>query len=200
MATRQLKQELLTFDNDASACYDRIIPVLALMASRRVGMPLLPCVLVANVLSSVIYSTKVGPGLAEGTYQHTITHPIYGTGQGSCALPVFWLLLSLILITVLRKHHVGMKFSSPNGTMTAQHPIDRLVDGTTIGTNEAGELESLLQAGAKIAQEWESLLFLSGGTLVKKCLFLSHWLGVERRYWENDGSGGVFDSTHLQRH
>ncbi len=31
--TQQNKTELITFDNDASSCYDRILPVLAAMAS-----------------------------------------------------------------------------------------------------------------------------------------------------------------------
>jgi hypothetical protein len=36
---RTLKHNLARFDNDASACYDRIIVALAMLAARRCGMP-----------------------------------------------------------------------------------------------------------------------------------------------------------------
>jgi hypothetical protein len=36
---RQLKHNLARFDNDASACYDRIIVALGMLAARRCGMP-----------------------------------------------------------------------------------------------------------------------------------------------------------------
>jgi hypothetical protein len=34
-----LKHNLARFDNDASACYDRIIVALGMLAARRCGMP-----------------------------------------------------------------------------------------------------------------------------------------------------------------
>ena len=37
--TRQLRTNLGTFDNDAKSCYDRIINGLAMIVSRRLGMP-----------------------------------------------------------------------------------------------------------------------------------------------------------------
>ncbi len=38
LVTNQENTELITFDNDASLCYDRILPVLVALASCRVGM------------------------------------------------------------------------------------------------------------------------------------------------------------------
>ncbi len=37
--SRLLKTNLARFDNDASACYDRIIVALGMLAARRLGMP-----------------------------------------------------------------------------------------------------------------------------------------------------------------
>ena len=37
--SRLLKVNLARFDNDASACYDRIIVMLGMLAARRCGMP-----------------------------------------------------------------------------------------------------------------------------------------------------------------
>ncbi len=65
VVTRQNKTELVTFDNDAKSCYDRILPLLAAMASRRVGMPLIPCQLFTRNLEGMKYLTKAGEGVSD---------------------------------------------------------------------------------------------------------------------------------------
>ena len=68
VVTRQDKTELVTFNNDAKSCYDRILPVLAVMASRGVGMPLIPCQLFTKNLAGMKYYTKVGDGIGKEWY------------------------------------------------------------------------------------------------------------------------------------
>ncbi len=135
-------------------------------------MPPLPCILVAHILSTMVYHTKSGAGLASQPYCNSAAHPIYGTGQGSCASPIFWLLLSLVLIAALQKRHTGMSFQTPDGKIVTDRPIDRIVDDTTVGANVAPAGTSILEEGRRVARDWETLLFLSGGTLApKKCFF-----------------------------
>ncbi len=172
--THQNKTELITFDNDAKSCYDRILSLLAAMASRRVGMPLIPCQLFTRSLEGMKYYTKVGRGLCESWYKHNEAYPIYGTGQGSCASPVVWTLISVVLINALQHLHQGMIFQTPDGKTVTKRPIDGFVDDTTIGTNMAGEHQTCLQEAQELARTWEHLLFLSGGTLAREKCFYYH--------------------------
>ncbi len=186
--TRQNKTELLTFDNDASACYDQILPVLAAMASRRVGMQLIPCQLFTRSLQGMKYFTKVGEGVGDHCYRHTPAFPIYGTGQGSCASPVAWILISVVLINTLRSLHTGMSFSLPDGWIVSSCPIDGIVDDTTIGTNTQGKHNSCLEEAQELAEDWECLLFLSGGTLAHNKCFFYH---IDWTWW--DGKATMTD-------
>jgi hypothetical protein len=43
------------------------------------------------------------------TYQHSYETPIHGTGQGSCASPTKWLLISIILMDCLSELGGGMR-------------------------------------------------------------------------------------------
>ncbi len=74
-----------------------------------------------------------------------------------------------------------MVFHSPDGTITTDRLIDGLVDDTTIGTNTSGDNTTCLEEAQDLAQMWEHLLFLSGGTLARDKCFFYH-LDWE---WEN---------------
>ena len=64
-----------------------------------------------------------------------------------------------------------MCFSGSDGSCRL---IDGIVNDTTVRMNVALEGLSLLEAGWKVAQDWESLLFLLGGTFARKKCFLSY--------------------------
>ncbi len=65
-----------------------------------------------------------------------------------------------------------MEFHSPDGKISTSHPINGIVDDTTVEANVSPAGVSVLEEGHAIAQEWENLLFLSGGTLARnKCFF-----------------------------
>jgi hypothetical protein len=55
---RILKHDLFRFDNDASACYDRIIVALGMLAARRCGMPDNAIRLHAEALQFMKYTVK----------------------------------------------------------------------------------------------------------------------------------------------
>ncbi len=181
VVTNQEKSELITFDNDASSCYDRILPVIAALASRRVGMTSVACQLMNQCLAGMKYFTRAGEGVSEHWYRHSPAFPIYGTGQGSCASPVVWILISVVLINALKALHRGMVFTSPDGGTVSSRPIDGIVDDTTIGTNVKGNNQTCLEEAQDLARAWEHLLFLSGGTLAREKCFFYH---IQWK-WEN---------------
>jgi hypothetical protein len=50
-----------TFDNDAKACFDRIIPAPTSLCSRQLGMPRSVCHLYPDLLSNASDVLKMGP-------------------------------------------------------------------------------------------------------------------------------------------
>ena len=76
------------FDNDASsACYDRILVPLAMLAARRWGMPVNSVELHAKTLEAMQYTVKTNYGISDQGYKGTTDEPLFGTGQGSGASP-----------------------------------------------------------------------------------------------------------------
>ena len=78
------------------------------------------------------------------------------------------------MISALQSRHTGMDFKNLDNTIITSHLIDGIVDDTTVRSNVSPTGVSLIDEGHKIAQEWESLLFLSGDTLARKKCFFYH--------------------------
>ena len=178
------KQNLARFDNDASACYDRIIVNLAMLAARRCGMPLNAIQTHAEALQFMQYTVKTVYGVSAESYQGTPFAPLFGTGQGSGASPAAWLSLVVLLMNTLdRLIPERMEFSTP----THQHTrlMDAFVDDTSLGFTDTGVLScpDLIKRLADIAQTWEQLLSYSGGSLnLKKCSwYVMYWEWLEGR-------------------
>ncbi len=147
-----------------------------------------PCQLFACSLAGMKYYTKAGEGIGESWYRHLDALPIYGMGQGSCALPVVWTLISVVLINTLCKLHKGMTFTTPDGKINTERPIEGLINDTTIGTNTAGNNSSCLSKVQELTKSWEHFLFLSGGMLARDKCFYYH---ID---WEwNEGKAQMID-------
>jgi hypothetical protein len=82
-----LKLNMASFDNDASACYDRIIIALGMLVAQRLGMPDNAVRCHAQALQMMKYTIKSIYGISEHNYHGTPFEPLFGTGQGSGASP-----------------------------------------------------------------------------------------------------------------
>lgn len=170
-----LKHNLTRFDNDASACYDRIIVALAMLAARRCGMPEHAVQTHADALRLMRYTVKTtAHGVSGQNYSGTAFEPLFGTGQGSGASPAAWLSLIVIMLnTFERLVPERMHFDSPDGTITNSRIVDAFVDDTSIGFTDASgssDFEGLVCRLQEISQTWEHILHLSGGSLnLKTC-------------------------------
>jgi hypothetical protein len=98
-----LKHNLARFENDASACYDRIIVALAMLAARRCGMPEHSIQTHADVLRLMKYTVKTVHGVSEQNYSGTVFEPLFGTGQGSGASPAVWLSLVVVMLNTFER-------------------------------------------------------------------------------------------------
>ena len=193
---RILKHDFLRFDNDASACYDRIIIALGMLAARKCGMPAHAIRTHAEALEFMRYKVKTIFGISSDNYHGTPFAPLFGTGQGSGASPAVWLTLVVILLQTLdRIVPDRMHFASIQGDFEHSRLTDAFVDDTSMGfTSRSNDttLEDLVKRLQIIAQTWEHLLFLSGGKLnLSKC----SWYAIR---WEWEKGRPAIRSTQLE--
>ena len=71
---RILKHDLARFDNDASACYDRIIIALAMLAARRCGMPNNAIQVHSDALQFMQYTVKTIHGISSEIITGPLLH------------------------------------------------------------------------------------------------------------------------------
>ena len=69
-------------DDDASACYDRILTSLNGLENRRWGMPFRMSQFTTKFIESQIYSIQTGSGVSNFTYKFERDKQIQGSGQG----------------------------------------------------------------------------------------------------------------------
>ena len=85
--SRLSRPALLTMDNDANACYDRIICNLAMLISQYHGMPPNACAMQAATLKQTKFHLRTALGISKQHYKHSLEKPIYGSGQDSNSSP-----------------------------------------------------------------------------------------------------------------
>lgn len=95
--SRISRRMFLQTNYDASACYDRNIPNLAMHASRKFGVEKTVTQSNGYRLLNAKYHIRTRLGLSDSSYSHTVDMPIYGTGQGSGNSPMIWCFLSSLL-------------------------------------------------------------------------------------------------------
>lgn len=170
---RVLKINYVRFDNDASACFDRIIVALGMLAARRCGMPKNAVRSHAKSLELMRYTVKTVYGISETSYRGTPFEPLFGTGQGSGASPAVWLTLVVLLLNTLdRIIPDRISFRSADGSIIHSRLVDAFVDDTALGFTDRGSrsFAELVSSLETIAQTWEKLLHYSGGALnLSKC-------------------------------
>jgi rhamnose utilization protein RhaD (predicted bifunctional aldolase and dehydrogenase) len=89
---------LATMDNDAKSCYDRIICNLAMIISQHFGVKSKTARTQATTLKKMQFHRRKALSDLEKYYSHSEETLVHGTGQGSCASPSLWLLISSILM------------------------------------------------------------------------------------------------------
>jgi hypothetical protein len=128
---KMTKNPLAGFENDASACYDRIIMNLVSAIFDRMGVPQGPLRLQEQTLLKVVHFLKTGFGTSKSSYTSDSIHRIYGVGQGSKAGPVTWVAVSSLLFEAQDILGTGLSFQNPSRTLSHQRHSDGFVDDTT---------------------------------------------------------------------
>ena len=174
-----------TFDNDAQACYDRIVTSLVNLVSLALGMPVTACTLRSSLLQHFRHRIKTASGISEDEYLSSVDYVLYGECQGTRWAPAAWFLISTLLMSCMPDKSNGLQFLDPQQRTTAARIMDGFVDDTTAWVND---FRRSLQDGYTIhdlrtdlqrtAQWWEELLHATGGRLETGKCFLSNALGI----------------------
>jgi hypothetical protein len=114
--SRLTRRTFLQTNYDATACYDRIIPNLAMLASRRFGVAKEVTQSNASTLQKAQYHIRTELGLSDSFYCHTQDAPIYGTGQGSGNSPMIWCFLSSLLFDCYELRAHPANYCNPDWT------------------------------------------------------------------------------------
>jgi hypothetical protein len=175
-----------TFDNDAKACYDRIIPSMTSVCAQRLGMKPVNVRLHTRTLQQAKYRLKTLLGTSETSYSKTKENPLYGLGQGSTAAAFAWAVISAVILQLMKLLR-GIQFSNPTGTINVQRLMDAFVNDSTRWNNRFKEslqnrsrnyIRQIVSDLSHTAQTWEKLLYSTGGALgLSKCFYyLVPWI------------------------
>jgi hypothetical protein len=172
-----------TFDNDAKACYDRIIPSMTSFCAQSLGMKQVNVVgLHARTLQQAKYRLKTSLGTSETSYSNTKENPLYGLGQGSTAAAFAWAVISAVILKLMKLLR-GIQFSNPTGTINVKCVMDAFVDDSTSWNNRFQESlqnrsrnysRQIASDLSHTAQTWKKLLYSTRGALeLSKCFYSS---------------------------
>jgi hypothetical protein len=169
--SRATRKPIVFTNYDATACYDRIIPNLGMLASQKFGAH--PSVTLSNAstLENADYRVSTALGLSTTGYTHTNSQPIYGTGQGSANSTAIWCFLSSALFDCYDSKAALATYSSPASARPISVGMVGFVDDCNGQTNlfeedgSSDTVQKLVKQAQHNAQTWNDTLTASGGAL-----------------------------------
>ena len=191
------------FDCDATGCYDRILPPLATVHLRALGLDSSIATFLARLMFTAKRYVKTQHGVSVNSIRTTREHPLFGIGQGNGGGPAIWLAHLTVMFTALAAICQGFIVHCVEGITHLITVGTGYVDDVTLFvTLENTEQQTERHVKRKIkfmATQWERLLFLTGGKLeLTKCF----WMPITWAWKKGDPilsrsrSGGV--ELHLK--
>ena len=159
--TARIHQQIIAIQqNDASACYDRIIANHVSTNSLREETKKRVCKLRANTLHYTNFHIQTSLGTSKESYSHQ-QYPIHGSGQGSGSAGNEFTFISVPIIKTIEDAHPGWYSTNPNNSNKWETHMSVFVNDsrnfvttTQITHSNSPELCKLLQYAA---QSWEYL-------------------------------------------
>jgi ribonuclease HI len=189
----QTKTKFCIFDNDATACYDRMTVLLSSLISRNHGVPRSCCELLAATLTSMSYHIATAHGTSSKQYTNSQAMALQGTGQGQALSGPIWTAHHNILHKCYKKIATAARFVDPTGTHQHQSYTGSFVDDAKLYCNNDNEDDNpepaivwnniknisdhnLMARAQANAQHWEKLLHTLGGKISKE---KSHYMTIK---------------------
>ncbi len=161
-----MRQTLL--ENNAIACYDRVIVNLSSAISQAYGVPHEACKAISETLTHMMYHVKTSAGISDGHYKHTIETPVHGIGQGAGWSGPVWTFHTDILVKIMNKQANGFSFDGPRSDMPRTGTVEGFVDDMNAAVNSWNSEITMEHLQAKLqhdTQKWTDLIHATGGKL-----------------------------------
>ncbi len=190
MATSAVLQKILTvdqlrlerraggiFDCDASGCFDRILPPLASVHMRAMGLHQSIGTLVARLMFQARRYVKTHHGVSKRNIRTTKKNVLHGIGQGNGGGPAMWIAHLTIMFAAISSVCSGFVLTCIQKLKTAMSVGTGYVDDVTLGLSiprDQSQTEHKVYRHIKrMAQTWEKLLYITGGRLeLSKCFWV----------------------------
>jgi len=180
---RHYAEPAALIDNDAKACYDRLIPVILSYSLIRLGLPKHLTRFMCSWLQVCKYHIKLAHGISEHSYHSTIDKMLFGTGQGTGWSPPNWAAISDIISDAMDEDTPGMRLVHPDNVTFSVRSFDAFVDDANGGITSDGMImytpknvnsvplmQNIFEQIQANVEHYSKLLFTSGGKLaLHKC-------------------------------
>jgi hypothetical protein len=151
---------LVKFNNDATACFDRILLHLLNLCLKLFGMPKKLTTILGKLLQVARYTIKTRIGISKQTCNHTDESPAFRSGQGSAASAQGWGKIVSVLFDIHNKYGHGCTYGYPWRLHSTIIGMLGFVDDSNI-TNNGEEWETVKDIIIRTlhdAQLWNDLL------------------------------------------
>jgi hypothetical protein len=177
--TWMMQQTYAQINYDAQACYNRIIPNLAITVSQRYGMLQKELNIFHHTLMQMKYIVKIGVTISKSSYGSNNTPLFFDSGQGSVNSPDIWTMLSSELIKIHEEMRKGAQYSDPSQVHKIAMHMTAYVNDTNLHFSCNNNLQEpeIHTSLTHIASTWEKVLHVLGGQLSNaKCTYyLNKW-------------------------
>ena len=184
--SHQKRMDAAFLDNDAKACYDRIVPSLAGIETRKWGLSKKTVDITRSIIENQQFKVKTAHGVSGTSYQYSNDDQLYGVGQGLGWSGAIWMATSNTICDVLKAKCAGMRFISPNKQIIVHKMGDLFVDDTALGvtSNCVPSYRTVCEQLTLDAQRHSFTLFSEGHrlSLPKCCWYLAKYKRVGTHY------------------
>ena len=188
---RQCQETGFMIDFDAKAAYDSVIPALATVTCKRLGLPEVAGQFMATLVNQMEYRVCTAHGISKKSYNAGADPllPCQGSFQGAGSSPMLYQSSADVSLTAYRKNSTGAVFYHPDPTVPlVEFCASQFVDDNTQQNNMEGlalrredELEGmsrsdkeqlLLAATNENAMKWVKYTSFGGGLVNKTKSFV----------------------------
>ena len=180
-------------DDDARACYDRIVTPLSSLECRKWGAPHKLAKFTNSFIEHQTYAIRTGHGISKDTYSYSTEAPIQGSGQGIGWAGPRWLCSGDTCSRILAQTGSGMSFRDPTYTFKVKKQGDYFVDDTATGVT----LNTLKQDQHDVFDQLQFIEQLHSDILFS----LGHKLAIDKcSFYAADYERGKFKHEHKLIH
>ena len=157
MITRRI---LVRFNNDATACFDRIMPHILCLCLQLYQMLADFTALIGNLLQYAKYTIKTVNRVSRETYSYSKESPVFGSGQSSTVSATGWGKLVSIALDMHDKQRFRSHYQDPEGSFKIIISMLGFIDDNNI-SNTGGKHESIedvIKRTQHDAQLWNDIL------------------------------------------